>query len=278
MVERELHDRAVAERIVDALETTLFVEAGAGAGKTTMLTRRVVALVLAGIPVTSVAAITFTEKAAAELRERVRERLHEMAGEVDDPVLGDRLRQALDDLDLAALGTLHAFCRRLLGEHPIEAPFRQVSPSSTRSARDMAFHDRWTEFSEALLDDPERGRLIVYAESYSGLHLDGLRGVANEFSDNWDLVADRVAAHGRAAGRHPHGRPRRRVARHRRFDESASRRRRRPVRRPTGAARRPVGAAPTSSRLRRCSARSGRRSGSGTRSSGRRRPRASTDC
>ncbi len=70
-------DAPARDRIAHDLGATLFVEAGAGAGKTTALVGRVVALVDDGVPIESIAAITFTEKAAAELRHRLRERLAE---------------------------------------------------------------------------------------------------------------------------------------------------------------------------------------------------------
>src|SRR3546814_9762258 len=66
-------DEAARERIRTDLDTTLFVEAGAGSGKTTALVDRVVALVTTGtVELRHLAAITFTEKAGAELRDRVR--------------------------------------------------------------------------------------------------------------------------------------------------------------------------------------------------------------
>ncbi len=65
-------DAAARERITTDLGANLFVEAGAGAGKTTQLVGRVLELVRAGVPITSIAAITFTEKAAADLRHRLR--------------------------------------------------------------------------------------------------------------------------------------------------------------------------------------------------------------
>ena len=65
-------DQTDRDLVTGALGTTLFVEAGAGSGKTTALVRRVVNLILSGVPVGRIAAITFTEKAAAELRDRVR--------------------------------------------------------------------------------------------------------------------------------------------------------------------------------------------------------------
>ena len=67
------HDEDARRRIREALDETLFVEAGAGTGKTTSLVDRVVGLVSSGrAALGSIAAITFTEAAAAELRDRVR--------------------------------------------------------------------------------------------------------------------------------------------------------------------------------------------------------------
>src|ERR1700689_4364022 len=108
-------DQAARQRITKDLETTLFVEAGAGSGKTSALVDRVLALVTSGrAELRDVAAITFTEKAGAELRDRIRRELEKR--EEGDPggETGDRCRAALDQLDGAAIGTLHAFAQRLL--------------------------------------------------------------------------------------------------------------------------------------------------------------------
>ena len=75
-----------ARRIIcEALAETLFVEAGAGTGKTRALVDRIVALVRSGVPIDRIAAITFTERAAAELRERVRNGLEDELSESGDP-------------------------------------------------------------------------------------------------------------------------------------------------------------------------------------------------
>ena len=65
-------DQADRDRIRDDLAHNLFVEAGAGAGKTTSLVGRIVELVRSGVPIGGIAAITFTEKAAGELRHKLR--------------------------------------------------------------------------------------------------------------------------------------------------------------------------------------------------------------
>ena len=60
-------DQPARDRIANDLTANLFVEAGAGAGKTASLVDRIVALVRSGVDIGAIAAITFTEKAAAEL-------------------------------------------------------------------------------------------------------------------------------------------------------------------------------------------------------------------
>ena len=101
-------DQAARDSIRTDLDTTLFVEAGAGTGKTAALVDRVVALVTAdgpGLPVSmrSIAAITFTEKAAAELRDRVRRELRRRAENTSvRDIERARCAAALDELDAAA--------------------------------------------------------------------------------------------------------------------------------------------------------------------------------
>ena len=179
-------DQADRDLVTDELDTTLFVEAGAGSGKTTALVGRVVNLVLSGVPISEIAAITFTEKAAAELRHRIRERLLAASA--------TRAEAALADLDAAPIGTLHAFARRLLGEFPIEAelPPRFEVLDEVQSA--TAFHERFTDFLEALLDDTASVRLVELCQ-YDNFGVEkGVRRMADDFQSNWDLVDERVGA------------------------------------------------------------------------------------
>ena len=123
-------DAAARRRIRSELDRTLFVSAGAGSGKTSMLVDRVLALVLdkvAAVPMRHIAAITFTEKAATELRDRLRRELERLArtgcfaGVPLDADGRDRATAALAELDSAAISTLHSFAQRLLLEHPLDA-------------------------------------------------------------------------------------------------------------------------------------------------------------
>src|SRR5665811_2582754 len=114
--------------IRDSTGATLFVEAGAGSGKTSVLVSRAQTLTLEdGIPIANIAAVTFSERAASELRDRLRARLEQAALHTTRTEQRERALAALDDLDTAAIGTLHSFAQRILSEHPIEAGIPPVS-------------------------------------------------------------------------------------------------------------------------------------------------------
>ncbi len=125
VIDLPLPDARARRRIQEDLELNLLVEAGAGSGKTTELVNRMVALIASGAAsVDHIAAVTFTRKAAAELRERFQARLEEelrgRAGGEQPDEERERLREALEAIDRAFLGTIHSFCARLLRERPLE--------------------------------------------------------------------------------------------------------------------------------------------------------------
>jgi ATP-dependent exoDNAse (exonuclease V) beta subunit len=180
-------DQDARDRIVEALDETLFVEAGAGSGKTSTLVARVVALVLAGEEIGAIAAITFTEKAASELRDRVRMALTERAATTLDPGERARIETALDELDAAAIGTLHAFAHRLLREHAVAAGLPPRVEVLDEIASQLAFEERWTDARATALDDPARAALLLDLAAL-GVRFDHLRQVALAFEANWDLV------------------------------------------------------------------------------------------
>jgi len=172
-------------------DLTLFVEAGAGSGKTRALVDRIEALVLDdGVPMESIAAITFTEKAAAELRDRIRQRFEDRIA-VDD-LFATAARDAVQQLDGAAVGTLHAFAQRILGEHPVEAGLPPGVEVLDEIGSQVEFELRWREFLDDLLDDITVGRSLLILEA-GGVRLDALRAVALQMAANWDLIEDRLA-------------------------------------------------------------------------------------
>lgn len=187
-------DQAARDRITADLGSTLFVEAGAGSGKTTALIDRVVAFVTTGAAeLQAIAAITFTEKAGAELRDRVRRRLEEEAASAGDLEVATRCRAALDQLDASAIGTLHAFAQRLLTEHPVEAGLPPRVEVLDEVESGLEFDRRWTAFRDQLFADPNLQRTILLLMA-SGVRHTALRILAQAFDDNWDLVEERVPA------------------------------------------------------------------------------------
>jgi ATP-dependent exoDNAse (exonuclease V) beta subunit len=185
-------DQAARDRIADDLGSTLFVEAGAGSGKTRSLVARVVALVVTGTAeLSAIAAITFTEKAGAELRDRLRRELQERASSEPDATVADRCRIALDQLDSAAIGTLHSFAQRILSENPIEARLPPKVEVLDEVSSGVEFERRWGTFREELLQDPSLERTLLLL-SATGVKPKALDVLAQAFEADWDLVAERV--------------------------------------------------------------------------------------
>ena len=197
MTDATVLDEQARDLIVrGGLDEGLFVEAGAGTGKTTQLVGRVVALVVdRGIPLREIAAITFTEAAASELRDRIREELERRAVTDPDPEIRERCAVALADADVAAIGTLHSFAQRLLGEHPVEVgiPPRVEVLDEVRSQ--LEFGARWSRFVDELFADPAYVPILTRA-ALIGVKVESrgpsLRDVAVIFGESWDRL-DRIA-------------------------------------------------------------------------------------
>jgi len=182
----EISDAAARELIETATNDTLFVEAGAGTGKTTALVSRVLALVREGVPISAVAAITFTEKAASELSERVRKRVEQEAEKATGGAK-PRFEQAIRDLDQAAIQTLHSFAMRILSLYPLEAGLPPRLSLRDDVAAKMAFQERWQRFQDSLLGDPALERHLLRGLT-AGLRLRDLREVAENFNENWERL------------------------------------------------------------------------------------------
>jgi ATP-dependent helicase/nuclease subunit A len=126
---------AEQEQAIARRAEPLLVAAGAGSGKTAVLVERFVRAVREdGLPPSAILAITFTESAAAEVKERVRGRLLE---------LGERT--AAGAMGAAFVSTFHAFCARLLRSHPLgaglEPGFEILDEGLAARAAEHAFAD-----------------------------------------------------------------------------------------------------------------------------------------
>jgi len=190
-VDYEAQDRAARKSIKESLGQTFFVEAGAGTGKTSALVDRVVALVLAGRRIERLVAITFTEKAAAELRDRIRGGLEE--ARAGAPAETDIIDAALGSLDRAQLSTIHSFCAQLLHSFAAEAG---VDPSfrvedEVRSQR--RFQDRWRIYLDQIPRESDAEKAINRVLGL-GLTTADIETLARELSRQADL-AWRLEAH-----------------------------------------------------------------------------------
>jgi ATP-dependent helicase/nuclease subunit A len=166
-----LRDQEVRDLIAQALDRTLVVEAAAGTGKTSELIQRILRVLATGrAQVGSLVAVTFTEKAAGELKLRLRQELEVARG---DQCSGaqerDRLEHALKNLEEAHISTIHGFCADLLRERPVEAGidplFTVLTDAQARRLYDDAFA-AW--FQEVLEDVPEGVRRSLRRSSRPG--------------------------------------------------------------------------------------------------------------
>jgi ATP-dependent helicase/nuclease subunit A len=170
------------------LGDNVIVEAGAGTGKTTLLTDRILFLVLGWdrpqpLKIEHVVALTFTEKAAGEIKIRLSDRLAQIvavlsatASGVDvapalrqkvDGTLADlrmhfgkndqelllRARAALEDLDKAPIGTIHSFCAQLLRLHPVEAGVDPNFRVDEGDAFEEMFSSSWARWLDVELGE-----------------------------------------------------------------------------------------------------------------------------
>jgi ATP-dependent exoDNAse (exonuclease V) beta subunit len=158
-----LADEEARRRIRHDLATTLVVEAAAGTGKTTELVGRVLSLLRSGASLSRIVAVTFTEKAAGEMKLRVRAEIEKVraGGAVSDEER-QRLDTALSELEEARIGTIHGFCADLLRERAVEAkvdPQFEVAADEERERLYGECFDRW--FQMALSDPPEGVRRVL---------------------------------------------------------------------------------------------------------------------
>ena len=186
VIDYEAEDRRTRDRIRAGLDETLFVEAGAGTGKTSALVDRVVALVLGGKSIERIVAITFTEKAAAELLDRVRGGLEKAKAEQSERA--EAIDAALDSLDRAQISTIHSFCQSLLYSFAAEAG---IDPSFRVQDEVMAerlFQERWRIYLEGLASDEGAGRAIDRALGL-GLTTRDLERLAAGLTERSELAA-----------------------------------------------------------------------------------------
>src|SRR5258708_1190148 len=139
-----LDDRAARERIRTSLDESLLVEASAGTGKTTELIARIVSVLGSGATtIDHIVAVTFTNKAAGELKLRVRQELDSARDTAGTEAERKNIEEALEHLEEASIGTIHSFCAQILRERPVEAvvdpAFEELSEQQASRIFERAF-------------------------------------------------------------------------------------------------------------------------------------------
>jgi ATP-dependent helicase/nuclease subunit A len=190
MTERDREEVVISDgharrAIREDLETTILVEAAAGTGKTESLVDRMVALI--GGQKTTIdrlSAVTFTLKAAAELSERFQTRLEETARSAE-PAERERVQDALSRLDTTFIGTIHAFCARLLRERPVEAGVAPGFTEMDEPENAVERQEAWDRYTERLFTQES---LLPARLAALDVRLEDLRETFETLSDNEDVI------------------------------------------------------------------------------------------
>jgi ATP-dependent exoDNAse (exonuclease V) beta subunit len=152
-----LADEAARRAIAKDLDATLVVEAAAGTGKTTELVNRIVRILATErAKVDGIVAVTFTEKAAGELKLRLREAL-DAARSTALVEESEALNRALQSLEEAHVSTIHGFCAELLRERPVEARVDPLFTVLTESQAQRLFDQAFGAWIQEQLQGPPEG-------------------------------------------------------------------------------------------------------------------------
>jgi len=158
-IDQEQRDRAAQD-----ISESYIIEAAAGTGKTTVLVTRIINLIKAGdARLEEIVAITFTEKAAAELKVKLRQEMERVSQTVPTSEENSRISEAISDLERMQVTTIHSFCGSLLRERPVEAgldPNFEVADDLTSSLVQTEVWEGWLE-KQMDANDPALRRAVL---------------------------------------------------------------------------------------------------------------------
>ncbi|HKP01243.1 MAG TPA: UvrD-helicase domain-containing protein, partial [Nitrospiraceae bacterium] len=192
-------DRLLAETTWDR---NVVVVAGAGTGKTTILVNRILNLLLREpnpLAITEIVALTFTNKAATEMKQRLHAQLLRLTEQTNDLIatfraryhlsadqVCERARTALGQMEKAQIGTLHSFAAHLLRLHPLESEIDPLFQEDDGSRFKELFHSSWDRWLDDELGSagPQHTR---WRRVLAGATLDDIRqfttALAGDFVD-----------------------------------------------------------------------------------------------
>ena len=181
------------EAALAAHDRSVSLAAGAGCGKTFVLTERYLSyldpcLIEPSAELSELVAITFTDAAATEMRDRIRRRCYERMQTAENSSEKSAWKQLLSTLDGARISTIHAFCAALLRSHAAEAAldprFELLDPPTAQLMRVQSLDDH---LRQLLVAGDER---LIQLATHFGLR--NLRDyVAALLSDNVEVILSR---------------------------------------------------------------------------------------
>ena len=189
-------DRETRQAIANDLDDTLIVEAAAGTGKTTELVKRILAVIATRrAKMIQIVAVTFTEKAAGELKLRLREELERARAAAAVADVRDALEDALRTLEEAHVNTIHGFCAELLRERPVEARVDPLFEVLTEPQADRIYARAFRAWLQEALKSPSEGlrRALrrtsapVYGSGEGGGPIDRLRAAGRMLAEARDF-------------------------------------------------------------------------------------------
>jgi ATP-dependent helicase/nuclease subunit A len=153
-----LPDQADRELVRNVLDETVVVEAAAGTGKTTELVLRILNVLAQGrARIDEIVAVTFTEKAAGELKLRIRKELENLRHRSAEASARDNLTAAIQRLEEAHVSTIHGFCADLLRERPVEAGVDPLFDVLTEARADRLYDEAFRGWLHEQLESPPEG-------------------------------------------------------------------------------------------------------------------------
>lgn len=146
---------------IDARNYTILVSAAAGSGKTAVLVERIVGLLREGFRLDRMLIVTFTRAAAAEMRQRLNQRIAKEAA--DHP---DQMGQALDDLEAAEISTIHSFCQKVIRNDFQAVGVDPLTRVCDEQQKQVLFEQAFCDAMNELLDDPSQNDFQAFAEAF----------------------------------------------------------------------------------------------------------------
>jgi len=180
-----IDDQDIRDRAGRDLRQSFLVDAGAGTGKTTVLVSRILGVIASGkSSLNRIVAITFTEKAAGELKIRLRAELERALRGFDSEDLRN-VRDALVDIERAQVSTIHSFCATLLRERPIEAGVEPGFEVLDEIGANILLNQSWEEWLAREMD--QAGGVLAEALGL-GIRVEDLNRLGNFLVHHRDVL------------------------------------------------------------------------------------------